>query len=237
MATWDSAQWTPDELTTFIGQYMAPTFAQKYPSGEDHRPRDRQLSGLRSVHHLRCWPTRPPPAPSRSWRPMATRGPWATTPSRRRRGSSSGRPSGRRRIRRVTRPIPSMTSALVMAQRMHGDLVTTEHDRLELVGHLHHRGRPQRQHPSEPRLHPARRDQGRARTCSSAGTRSGTGPSSCAPGSSDSTLPTTPTNGVYTEAYRDATHLAIIAINTNTQHRQRRSSSSTATRSTRSRRG
>ena len=31
-ATWDSAQWTADELTTFISQHMAPTFAQKYPT-------------------------------------------------------------------------------------------------------------------------------------------------------------------------------------------------------------
>ena len=26
VATWDNAQWTEDELTNFIGQFMAPTF-------------------------------------------------------------------------------------------------------------------------------------------------------------------------------------------------------------------
>ena len=31
-ATWDGAQWTPDELTTFISQNMGPTFAQRCPS-------------------------------------------------------------------------------------------------------------------------------------------------------------------------------------------------------------
>src|SRR6185369_2888597 len=31
-ASWDGAQWTPDELTTFIGQNMGPTFAQRFPS-------------------------------------------------------------------------------------------------------------------------------------------------------------------------------------------------------------
>jgi len=31
-ATWDNAQWTPTELTTFIGQNLGPTFAQRCPS-------------------------------------------------------------------------------------------------------------------------------------------------------------------------------------------------------------
>jgi len=29
VATWDNAQWTGDTMTTFIGQYMGPLFAQK----------------------------------------------------------------------------------------------------------------------------------------------------------------------------------------------------------------
>jgi glucuronoarabinoxylan endo-1,4-beta-xylanase len=32
VATWDGAQWTPDELTTFIGQNLGPTFADRCPS-------------------------------------------------------------------------------------------------------------------------------------------------------------------------------------------------------------
>jgi glucuronoarabinoxylan endo-1,4-beta-xylanase len=31
IATWDNAQWTPDELTTFISQNLGPTFAQRCP--------------------------------------------------------------------------------------------------------------------------------------------------------------------------------------------------------------
>ncbi len=31
IASWDGAQWTPQELTTFIGQNLGPTFAQRFP--------------------------------------------------------------------------------------------------------------------------------------------------------------------------------------------------------------
>ncbi|HEY5958054.1 MAG TPA: glycoside hydrolase, partial [Polyangiaceae bacterium] len=32
IASWDGAQWTGDELTTFIGKYLGPTFAKQYPT-------------------------------------------------------------------------------------------------------------------------------------------------------------------------------------------------------------
>ena len=32
IASWDGAQWTPTELTTFISQNLGPTFAQRFPS-------------------------------------------------------------------------------------------------------------------------------------------------------------------------------------------------------------
>jgi glucuronoarabinoxylan endo-1,4-beta-xylanase len=32
VASWDGAQWTADELTAFVGQNLGPTFAQRFPS-------------------------------------------------------------------------------------------------------------------------------------------------------------------------------------------------------------
>ena len=80
--------------------------------------------------------------------------------------------------------------------------------------HLRPRGRPQRQHPSEPRLHPARRDQGRP-VHVQARVRVRELVQVRAPGFQRLNASDNPNNGVYSEAYRDGTHLAIIAINTN----------------------
>ena len=48
-ASWDGAQWTPDELTTFIGQNMGPDLRPALSVREDHRARYGRLAERRPL--------------------------------------------------------------------------------------------------------------------------------------------------------------------------------------------
>ncbi len=160
VATWDNAQWTGDELTTFIGQYMGPTFSQHYPSVKIIAPETANCPDCDKY----ITPLLADPAAAAAVSIIATHDygqDIGNYDKPQKAGKSFWETEWSQENSKGDTPDPTMTSALVMAQQMHTDLVTVEPERLELVGHLHHRGRPQRQHPSEPRLHPARRDEGR----------------------------------------------------------------------------
>ena len=121
-----------------------------------------------------------------------------------------------------------MTSALVMAQRMHGDLVRAGLNAWSWWAiYITEDGLN-----DNTRLNPAfiQPDASKgAPYMFKRGYAFGNWSKFVRPGFQRLNASDNPNNGVYTEAYRDATHLAIIAINTNTAP-STRSSSSTATR-------
>ena len=112
-------------------------------------------------------------------------------------------------------PDPSMTSALVMAQRMHSDLVTTGMNAWNWWAiYITEDGLN-----DNTRLNPAFIQPDATKGAPymfKRGYAFGNWSKFVRPGFQRLNASDNPNNGVYTEAYRDATHLAIIAINTNT---------------------
>ena len=234
VATWDSAQWTAEELTTFIGQYMAPAFAQKYPQVKIIAPETAGCPGCDPYITSLLANSAAASAVS-IMAAHGYEGPMGNYHKPQNAGKQFWETEWSQENSKGDTPDPSMTSALVMAQRMHGDLVTTGMTAWNWWAiYITADGLN-----DNTRLNPAfiQPDAtGVPRTCSSAGTRSGTGPSSFAPGSSGSTLLTIPT--MASTPRRTATRPTWRSSpSTPTPAPSIRSSSSTATRSPRSRRG
>ena len=110
IASWDGAQWTPTELTTFISQNLGPTFAQRFPSVKLIAPDtaswpnvDKYLTPLladpAAKDYLSVVATHP-------YQNGSDRRSNSTTRSPRRTASSSGSRSGRRKTRRGIRRTP-----------------------------------------------------------------------------------------------------------------------------------
>ena len=192
-ASWDGAQWTPAELTTFISQNLGPTFAQRFPSVKIIAP---DTASWPNVDQL---PDAAVGRPGRQGLPLRRGDP--PVPERQR-----GDPP---RLQEARAERQAVLAVGVVAGKPEGGYAEphddqrhrhdeaparphgrVEHERLELVGHLHQRRRLQRA-PTRPRSGRTPPSSSRTRasaspTCSSAATRWGTGPSSCARGSSAS---------------------------------------------------
>ena len=115
VATWDNAQWTGDELTTFIGQYMAPTFAQKYPSVKIIAPETASCPGCDKY----ITPLLADPAAASAVSIMAAHGygaPIGNYDKPQKAGKSFWETEWSQENAKGDTPDPSMTSALVMAQ-------------------------------------------------------------------------------------------------------------------------
>jgi glucuronoarabinoxylan endo-1,4-beta-xylanase len=215
VATWDGAQWTPDELTSFIGQYMGPTFMSKYgtsvkvmapetancPSCDKYIPPILNDSAAKNAVGIMATHNYGPVIGNYDKPRNAGKSFWQTEMSQENAKGDT--------------PDPSMASALFMAQRMHSDLVTTEmnawhwwaiyitEDGLNDNTRLN----PALMQPDASKGDPYMFKRGWAMGNWSKFVR---------PGFKRLNASDNPNNGVFTEAYRDDTHLAIIAINTNT---------------------
>jgi len=214
VATWDNAQWTPEELTTFIGQYMAPTFAQKYPNVKIIAPETSGCPGCDS--YITSLLANPAAASAVSiFAAHGYQGPMGNYTKPQKAGKAFWETEWSQENSTGDTPDPSMTSALVMAQRMHGDLVTTGMNAWNWWAiYITEDGLN-----DNTRLNPAfiqpDKDKG-APYMFKRGYAFGNWSKFVRPGFQRLNASDNPNSGVYTEAYRDATHLAIIAINTNT---------------------
>jgi O-glycosyl hydrolase len=216
VATWDGAQWTADELTTFIGQFMGPTFTAKYgsavkivaPETANCPDCDKYISNILAD-----------PAASAAVSIMATHDYGSNIGSYdkpQKAGKSFWETEWSQENANGDTPDPSMASALVMAQRMHGDLVKSGLNAWNWWAvYITEDGLNDNK-----RLNPAFMQPdatGGAPYMFKRGYAFGNWSKFVRPGFQRLNASDNPNGGVFTEAYRDsADHLAIIAINTNT---------------------
>jgi glucuronoarabinoxylan endo-1,4-beta-xylanase len=216
VATWDNAQWTGDELTNFISQYMGPTFMMKYGT-------DVKVIAPETANCPNCdkyiTPILANSTASNAVPIMATHdyGPVIGNYDKpRNAGKSFWETEWSQENAKGDTPDPSMASALVMAQRMHGDLVTTEmnawnwwaifitEDGLNDNTRLN----PAFIQPDATKGQPYMFKRGYAM---------GNWAKFVRPGFQRLNASDNPNGNVFTEAFRDGSgHLAIIAINANT---------------------
>jgi glucuronoarabinoxylan endo-1,4-beta-xylanase len=214
VATWDNAQWTPDALTTFISQYMAPAFAQKYPNVKLIAPETSGCPGCDSyITSLLANSAAASAVPIMA--AHGYQGAMGNYTKPQKAGKEFWETEWSQENSKGDTPDPTMASALVMAQRMHGDLVTTgmnawswwaiyiTEDGLNDPTRLN----PAFIQPDATKGAPYMFKRGYA---------FGNWSKFVRPGFQRLNASDNPNNGVFTEAYRDATHLAIIAINSTT---------------------
>ena len=214
VATWDNAQWTGDEMTTFIGQYMGPTFSQHYPSVKIIAPETANCPDCDTY----ITPLLADPAAAAAVSIIATHdygqdiGNY-TKPQKA--GKSFWETEWSQENSKGDTPDPSMTSALVMAKQMHTDLVTSNLNAWSWWAiYITEDGLN-----DNTRLNPAFIQPDATKGAPymfKRGYAFGNWSKFVRPGFQRLNASDNPNNGVYTEAYRDGTHLAIIAINTNT---------------------
>ncbi len=215
VASWDNAQWDPDALTTFIAQDLAPALHDKYPDVKIIAP---DVAGVANLDKY----VTPMLADSKaaSAVPIVAahgyQGAFGgyTKPSKA--GKSYWETEWSQENANGDTPDPSMASALVMAQRMHSDLVTTGMNAWSWWAiYINADGLN-----DDTRLNPAF-----IQPDASLGTpymfkrgyAFGNWSKFVRPGFHRLNATDSPTGGVLTEAYRDdSNHLAVIAINTNT---------------------
>jgi glucuronoarabinoxylan endo-1,4-beta-xylanase len=214
VATWDNAQWTGQELTTFIGQYMGPTFSQRYPSVKIIAPETANCPGCDKY----ITPLLADPAAAAATSIMAAHDYGHAIggyDKPRKAGKSFWETEWSQENSKGDTPDPSMTSALVMAKQMHADLlgaglnawswwaIYITADGLNDNTRLN----PAFMQPDATLGAPYMFKRGYA---------FGNWSKFVRPGFQRLDASDNPNNGVYTEAYRDSTHLAIIAINSTT---------------------
>jgi glucuronoarabinoxylan endo-1,4-beta-xylanase len=214
VASWDGAQWTGDELTNFIGQFMAPTFTAKYgsavkivaPETANCPDCDSYISKLLAD-----------PAASAAVSIMATHDYGSDIGNYnkpQKAGKSFWETEWSQENAMGDTPDPSMTSALVMAQRMHGDLVKSGLNAWNWWAiYINEDGLN-----DNTRLNPAFMQPDATKGAPymfKRGYTFGNWSKFVRPGFLRLNASDNPNTGVFTEAYRDgANHLAIIAINT-----------------------
>ncbi|HEY5091244.1 MAG TPA: hypothetical protein VIK30_14790, partial [Polyangia bacterium] len=214
VATWDSAQWAADDLTTFIGQYMAPAFAQKYPQVKIIAPETAGCPGCDPYITSLLADSAAASAVS-IMAAHGYEGPMGNYTKPLKAGKEFWETEWSQENSKGDTPDPSMTSALVMAQRMHGDLVTTGMNAWNWWAiYITEDGLN-----DNTRLNPAFIQPDATKGAPymfKRGYAFGNWSKFVRPGFQRLNASDNPNNGVYTEAYRDPTHLAIIAINSNT---------------------
>jgi glucuronoarabinoxylan endo-1,4-beta-xylanase len=219
-ASWDGAQWTPDELTTFVGQNLGPTFAERFPSVKIIAPDtagwpnvDRYLKPMladpAAKDYLSVVATHPysegTGGVGLDYRKPADNGKqfWQTE-------WSQENPKG-------DTPNPTMTSAIDMMKRLHDHMVISNMnawnwwaiyisaDALESADTPKIRENPALIQPDASLGEAYMFKRGYALGNWSKFVR---------PGFQRIAATDRPTGVVLIEAYRDATHLAVIAVNT-----------------------
>jgi len=222
-ASWDGAQWTPTELTTFISQNLGPTFAQRFPEVKIIAPDtaswpnvDRYLTPLLAdpagKDYLSVVATHPYQNGSAEiqldYKKPAQNGKqfWQAE-------WSQENPKG-------DTPNPTMTSAIDMMKRLHDHMVVSEMnawnwwgiyisaDSLKSADTVKVRQNPALIQPDESYGESYMFKRGYALGHWSKFVR---------PGFKRITATANAGAGVLTEAYRDATHIAVIAVNTSSQ--------------------
>jgi len=124
---WDGTLWSPQELTMFIGQYMAPTFAVRWPSVRIIAPE--------TVNCYDCdtyvAPLLADPTASSALSIVATHGYAVTNPITYAAPAEAGKPFWQTEWSTENRggvdtPDPSMTNAITMATQIHNYMTTTQ---------------------------------------------------------------------------------------------------------------
>lgn len=213
VATWDGAQWAPQELTSFIAQSMGPLFAQKYPSVKIMAPEtancpscdkyitpllaDAAAAGYVSIFATHDYGSNvtgydKPRKAGKSF--------WETEWSQENANGDT--------------PDPSMTSALAMARRMHDDVVTMGMTAWSWWAlYIDETGLTDKQRMNPALMQPDANMS--APYMFKRGYALGNWSKFVRPGFQRIGATEKPAGGVLVEAYRDSTHLAIIAVNSN----------------------
>ena len=212
VATWDGVQWTPQELTTLLGEAVGPLFAQKYPSVKLMAPETATGSNCENYVNTLLADTTAAGYVS----VIATHdygGNIGNYDKPHKAGKSFWETEWSQENAKGDTPDPGMTSALGMAQRMHADLVTSGMtawswwalyiDENGLTDN--HRMNPAFIQPDASKGAPYMFKRGYA---------FGNWSKFVRPGFQRIGATEKPAAGVLVEAYRDSTHLAIIAVNT-----------------------
>ena len=215
VATWDNAQWTGDTLTKFISQNMAPTLHAKYPDIKIIAP---EVAGVTNLDPF-VTPLLADSTASAAVPVIAAhgyQGAFGNYNKPQKAGKEFWETEWSQENSKGDTPDPSMASALVMAQRMHSDLVQTGMNAWSWWAiYINEDGLN-----DNTRLNPAFIQPDPNNTSNpimfKRGFAFGNWSKFVRPGFQRLNASDNPNGGVYTEAYRDGSnHLAIIAINTN----------------------
>jgi glucuronoarabinoxylan endo-1,4-beta-xylanase len=214
-ATWDDAQWTPTELTTFIGQNLAPTFAHRWPSVKIIAPEASNCPTLCDpyVTQLLADPVAGPAVSIIAAHAYTSNVPYTyDTPERA--GKAFWQTEWSEENLNGDTPDPTMTSAIDMAIHIHDYIVTTGMNAWNFWAiYITEDGLT-----DNARLNPAliQPDQSMGDPYMfKRGYAFGNWSKFVRPGFERIGAKDSPVPGVLVEAYRDTTHLAIIAVNTN----------------------
>ena len=211
-ATWDGAQWTPQELTTFVAQYLGPTFDKHCPSVKIITPDTANFPACDNyVTALLADSTAKSYVPIMATHPYAAGNLAYDKPQKA--GKSFWETEWSQENMKGDTPDPSMTSAIDMAKHIHTHMVTTgmnawnwwaiyiTKDGLNDNTRLN----PAFIQPDQSMGTPIMFKRGYAFAHWSKFVR---------PGFQRIVATEKPTGSVLVEAYRDSTHIAITAINT-----------------------
>ncbi len=213
-ATWDGAQWTPDELTTFIGQNMGPWFAEHCPSVKIITPDTASWPACdQYVTPLLADSTASGYVPVIATHPYSA-GNWAYDKPKQN-GKSFWETEWSQENMKGDTPDPSMTSAIGMAKQIHDNMVTTGMNAWSWWAiYITKDG-----FDDNVRLNPALIQPDKSMGdpfMFKRGFAFGNWSKFVRPGFQRIDATDNPTANVLVEAYRDSTHLAVIAINAGT---------------------
>jgi glucuronoarabinoxylan endo-1,4-beta-xylanase len=220
-ATWDGAQWTPDDLTTFIGQYLGPTFAQHCPSVEIISPDTASWPNVDSY----VTPLLADPAAKNALSVVATH-PYQNGSAAidlhydkpQKNGKAFWETEWSQENPMGDTPDPSMTSALDMAKHIHDHLATANMNAWNWWALYISADALKSGDTAKVRENPALIQPDKSMGDSymfKRGYALGNWSKFVRPGFQRLGATDNPTDGVLIEAYRDSTHIALIAINTN----------------------
>ncbi len=217
-ATWDGAQWTPDDLTKFIGQNLGPTFAQRCPSVKIITPDtaswpncDMYLTPLLADSTANGY------VPVVATHPYSA-GNWDYTKPQQN-GKEFWETEWSQENMNGDTPDPSMTSAIDMAQHIHDHLTIANMNAWNwwaiYITADDLKSGDQAKVRENPALIQPDKDMGDSYMFKR-GYALGNWSKFVRPGFQRIDATDNPTAGVLIEAYRDSSfHIAIIAINTN----------------------
>jgi glucuronoarabinoxylan endo-1,4-beta-xylanase len=217
LATWDNAQWTPAELTTFIGQNLGPTFAQSAPAVKLISPETANCPGCDPyVTAILADPMAASYVPVIAVHGYTGNGALAYDKPQKA-GKAFWQTEWSQENKNGDTPDPTMKSAIDMANHIHDYMVTTGVNAWNWWAIYHSADSlndPQRMNPAliQPDLQPDASLS--APYMFKRGYALGNWAKFVRPGFVRIGATDRPVGGVLVEAYRDATHLAIIAVNT-----------------------